>query len=70
MALYSLFFQKIISAKIYYKTHNQKLLTIVEAFKTWYHYLEDCKYEIFVFTNHNNLCQFMNTKKLGTHQVQ
>lgn len=29
------FFRKILSAKTQYKTHNQELLAIVEAFKTW-----------------------------------
>ncbi len=47
---------KMISAEIRYKTHNQELLAIVEAFKTWRHYLEGYKYEVFVLTNHNNLC--------------
>lgn len=32
------------------------LLAINEIFKTWYQYLEGCKYKIFVFTNNNNLC--------------
>ncbi len=37
------FFQKIIPIKMRYKTHNQELLAIVEAFKTWRHYLKGCK---------------------------
>lgn len=49
------FFQKMIPTKTWYKTHNQELLTIVEAFKTWCHYLEGCKYEILIFIDHNNL---------------
>ena len=44
------------SIEIWYKTHNQKLLTIIETFKIWRHYLESCKYEVFVFTDNNNLC--------------
>ena len=52
-----------------YKTHNGKLLAIVEAFKTWRHYLEGCKHKMLVFTNHNNLCCFMNMKSLSSRQV-
>ena len=37
------------------QTYNSELLAIVEAFKTWQHYLEDCKYKVLVLTNHNNL---------------
>ena len=34
------FSRKMIPAKTRYKTHNGELLAIVEAFKTWRHYLE------------------------------
>ena len=44
-----------IPAKTRYKTYDGKFLAIVEAFKTWRHYLEGCKHEVFVFINHNNL---------------
>ena len=36
----ALFSQKIIPTETRYKTHNGKFLAIVEAFKTWKHYLE------------------------------
>ncbi len=58
-----------IPTKTRYKTHDQELLAIVEAFKTWCHYLEGCKYEVFVLTNHNNLRRFMDTKCLSSRQV-
>ena len=58
-----------ISAETQYKTHNGELLAIIEAFKTWRHYLEGCKHEVLVFTNHNNLCRFMDTKSLSSRQV-
>ena len=35
------FSQKMVSAKIRYKTHNGELIVIVEAFKTWKDYLDD-----------------------------
>lgn len=34
--------------EIYYKIHNQKLLAIIEAFKTWRYYIKDCKYKLFI----------------------
>ena len=52
-----------------YNTHDGELLAIVEAFKTWRHYLEGCKHEVLVFTDHNNLRRFMDTKSLSSRQV-
>ena len=49
-----------------YKTYDGKFLAIVEAFKTWRHYLEGCKHEILVLTNHNNLHRSMDTKNLSS----
>ena len=62
------YLQKMISAKTQYKTHNGKFLTIVVAFKTWWHYLKSCKHKIPMFTNHNNLRCFINTKSLSSKQ--
>ncbi len=59
-----------ISTETRYKTHNQELLAIVEAFKTWCHYLEGCKYKVLVLTDHNNLRRFMDTKSLSFCQVR
>ena len=64
------FSRKMISAETWYKTHDQELLAMVEAFKTWHHYLESCKYEVLVLTDHNNLCQFMDTKSFSSRQVR
>ena len=63
------FSQKMIVAKIRYDNHDRELWTIVKAFKTWRHYLEGCKHELLMLTNHNNLQQFMNTKSLSSRQV-
>ena len=49
------FSRKIILAKTKYETHNGELLAIVEAFKTWRHYLKGSQHKVFVFTDHNNL---------------
>ncbi len=49
------FFRKMIPAETRYETHNGELLAIVEAFKTWKHYLKGCKHEVLMLTDHNNL---------------
>ena len=59
-----------ISAETRYETHNGELLAIVEAFKTWRHYLEGCKHKVLVLTDHNNLRHFMDTKSLSSRQVR
>lgn len=57
----AIFFKKIILAETWYKTYDQKLLAIVEAFKIWRHYLKSYKCKMLVFNNHNNLYHFMDT---------
>ncbi len=64
------FSRKIILAETWYETYDGELLAIVEAFKTWKHYLEDCKYEALVLIDHNNLQRFMDTKSLSYRQVR
>ena len=58
-----------ILAKIRYETHDNELLAIVEAFKTWKHYLEGSQHDVLILTDHNNFWQFMNTKSLSLRQV-
>ena len=64
------FSRKMIPAETRYETHDGELLAIVEAFKTWRHYLEGCKHKVLVLTDHNNLCCFMDTKSLSSRQVR
>ena len=64
------YFQKMIPGKTWYKTQDGELLAIVEAFKTWRHYLESCKHEVLVLTDYNNLYCFMETKSLSSCQVR
>ena len=64
------FSRKMIPAETRYETHDGELLAIVEAFKTWRHYLEGSQHEVLVLTNHNNLCRFMETKSLSSRQVR
>ena len=64
------FSRKMIPAETRYETHDGEFLAIVEAFKTWRHYLEGSRHEVLVLTNHNNLCRFMDTKSLSSKQVR
>ena len=64
------FSRKMIPAETRYETHDGELLAIVEAFKTWRHYLENYRHEVLVLTDHNNLQRFMDTKSLSSRQVR
>ena len=68
--LVAFFSRKMIPAETRYKTYNQELLAIVEAFETWRHYLEGCKFEVLILINHNNLRRFMDTKSLSSRQAR
>ncbi len=59
-----------IPIETWYETHNGELLAIIEVFKTWKHYLEGCKHEVLVLTDHKNLQRFINTKSLSSRQVR
>ena len=65
----AIFSRKMIPTETWYETHNIEFLTIVEVLKTWRHYIEGCKHEIFVLTDHNNLCCFKDMKSLSSKQV-
>ncbi len=52
-----------------YETYDKELLAIVEVFKTCRHYLEGCKHEVLVVTDHNNLQRFIDIKSLSFRQV-
>lgn len=59
-----------IIAETRYKTHDKELLAIVEVFKTWRYYFDGCKFEVLMLTDDENVCQFMDTKSLGSKQVR
>ena len=59
-----------IPAETKYKTHDGKLLAIVEAFKTWRYYLEGSQHEVLMLTNYNNLQQFIDIKSLSSRKVR
>ena len=67
--LVAFFFKKMIPIETWYKTYNGELLAIVEAFKTWRHYLKGSKHEVFVFTDYNKLRRFIDTMSLSSRQV-
>ena len=56
--------------EIQYKIYNDQFLAIIEVFKIWCYYLESYKHKVFVLTDHNNLCCFINTKSLSFQQVR
>lgn len=58
-----------ISTETRYKTHNGELLAIIKAFKNWRHYFKDYKHKVFVLTDYNNLCQFINIQSLSFRRV-
>ena len=59
-----------ILAKQNYEIFDQKLLTIVAAFKQWRHYLKNNLYLIKRLSDHNNLKKLMMKKKLNFKQVR
>jgi len=60
----------VIVVELNYNTHNKELLAIFEAFKIWWHYLEDLAYPIDIVMDHKNLKYFSTTKILTWRQVQ
>ena len=68
--LVAFFSRKMISAETQYETYNIELLAIVEVFKIWKHYLKNCKYEVLVLADPNNLQRFIKKKCLSSKQVR
>ena len=58
--------RKMIPAETRYETHDGELLAIVKVFKTWRHYMEGYKHEVFVLIDYNNFQHFINTKSLSS----
>ena len=59
-----------IAAELNYDIYDKELLAIHEAFKQWRAYLEGARYEIQVFSNHNNLRYFTTMKQLSRRQAR
>ena len=64
------FSRKMILVETWYEIYNGELLAIIEAFKTWHHYLENYKHKVLIFIDHNNLCRLIDTKSLSSRQVR
>ena len=58
------------AAELNYDIHDKELLTIFEAFKIWWHYLEGLTYSIDVVMDYKNLKYFFTTKVLTWRQAQ
>ena len=57
-------------AQCNYEIHDQKLLTIVEIFKHWRHYLKSVCHKILVLIDHHNLKKFIIITKLSSRQMR
>ena len=62
--------RKLSNAERNYEIHYKELLTILEAFKEWPHYLVETKDPITVYTDHQNLQNFLTTKVWNQHQIR
>ena len=59
-----------IPAETRYEMYDGELLAIIEAFKTWRHYLGGSRDEVLILTDYNNLRRFMDTKNMSSRQVR
>jgi len=65
------FYSRILSgAELNHDTHDEELLAIYGAFKTWCQYLESPHYTIDMVTDHKSLEYFSSTKLLIHHQAR
>jgi hypothetical protein len=62
--------RKMTPAEINYEIDEKEMLAIVEACKTWRHYLEEAKYPIRAITDHFNLRIFLTTKTLSRREAR
>jgi hypothetical protein len=62
--------RKFTGPSLRWHTHDKELNAIVEAFRTWRHYLEHALSTIRVLSDHNNLRYFMTTKELSSKQAR
>ena len=58
------------TVELNYDIHDKELLTIFEAFKIWWHYLEGLAYPIDIVMDYKNLEYFSTTKVLTQRQAQ
>ena len=62
--------RKLNDAERNYQIHDKELLAILEAFKQWPHYLVGTKDPIMVYTDYQNLQNFLTTKVWNQRQIR
>ena len=62
--------RKFTPAEINYEIHDKELLAVVDAFKHWRRYCEGATHQVQVFSDHQNLEYFTNTKVLNCRQAR
>lgn len=70
MALGSFLLQENNFSNNQYKIQNRNLFVILEYSKTWQHFLEIDKYEVFIFVNPNNIYKLIDTNNLSLIQIE
>ena len=62
--------RKFSGAELNYDVHDKELLAIIDSFEQWEAQLIGAKYQIEVYSDHQNLMSFTTTKKLNRRQVR
>jgi len=57
-------------AECNYDVHDKELLAIVKALEDWRRYVSNTEHRITILTDHQNLVQFMTTKRLVGRQIR
>jgi hypothetical protein len=67
VAFYS---KKIFPAEMNYNIYDKEFLAVVPAFQECRIYLERVKYQVKIFTDHQNFIYFLTTKELNRRQIR
>lgn len=62
--------RKMTPTEINYEIYDKELLSIVDCFDRWRHYLEGATHRVEVFTDHQNLAYFTTAKVLNRRQAR
>jgi len=62
--------RKFNGAELNYDVHDKELMAIIDAFEQWRPQLMGAKFQIEVYSDHQNLTSFTTTKKLNRRQVR
>ena len=61
--------RKLSLAELNYNIYDKELLAIVDAARSWQHYLNRSKYLVTVYSDYKNLTTYTTTKHLNRKQV-